>query len=39
MISNRQDTLQITEIIYKPPTEDIFSGGANITEILTKGYY
>ena len=37
MISNRQDTLQITEIIYKPPTEDIFSGGANITEILTKG--
>ena len=37
MISDRQDTLQITEIIYKPPTEDIFSGGANITEILTKG--
>ena len=38
MISDRQDTLQITEIIYKPPTEDIFSGNANITEILTKGF-
>ena len=37
LLQNQQDTFRITRYEYKSPYENIFSGGANILNLLTQG--
>jgi hypothetical protein len=37
LLQNRQDTFRITRYEYKSPYENVFSGNANIKDILTQG--